>query len=318
MPLITRRDTIIGAAAATAALGLGGRAALAQDAGAGKGRHFSYAVGDIDVVGVHDGYWEMPLSPGFIGNAELEDVQSALEAAGHARDIVPITFTQSVVKTGDRLVLVDAGTGGQLAPTAGDMPESLKAAGIDPASIRTILISHFHPDHIFGLMGKEGNAQLFPDAEILVPEVELAFWTDPATMSATPAERRGLIDRINATLGSWENVTPFQDGDEVAPGVIAQAAYGHTPGHTTFLVSSGSDQVVLAGDISNVPALFVRNPGWHAAFDMDKDMAEASRRKLFEQVIADGSLIAGYHFGFPNAGRLSKDGDGYRFEPMAG
>ncbi len=317
MALVSRRETILGAAA-VAALGLSGRVVLAQAASDTKMGHFSYKIGDIDIIGVHDGYWQMPLSPGFIGNAELEDVNAALEAGGHPRDIVPINFAETVVKTGGRTILVDAGTGGQLAPTAGNMRQNLEAAGIAPSSIDTILISHFHPDHIFGLMGKEGNAQAFPDAEIMVPETELAFWTDPATRSNTPEDRRGLLDRIQATLGSWENVTPFAAGAELAPGLVAKAAFGHTPGHTAFVVSSGSDKLVIAGDIANVPALFVANPGWHAAFDMDKEMAEAARRALFDEVVADGALIAGSHFGFPHDGTLSKDDEGYRFEPMAG
>lgn len=316
MATITRRETLL-AAAGVAALGLSGRVVFAQDASAGGKGHFAYKVGDIDVIGLHDGYWQMPLSPGFVGNAELKDVQDALEAGGHARDIVPISFAQTLIRTGGRTILVDAGTGGQLAPTAGNMIDHLKAAGIEPSEIDTILVSHYHPDHIFGLMAKDGTDSVFPDAEILVPATEHAFWTDPATMSAMPENRRGLVERINGTLGSWSNVTPFEVDKEVVPGILPLAAYGHTPGHTVFAVSSGNDQLLVAGDIANVPALFVANPGWHAAFDMDKDMAETTRRALFDRVIADDMQIAGYHFGFPNAGTLEKDGSGYAFEPMS-
>lgn len=316
MAIITRRETLLGAAA-VAALGLSGRVVFAAGTSANAKGYYSYKVGDIEIIGVHDGYWEMPLNPGFVGNAELEDVQDALEAAGHPRDIVPINFAQTVIRTGGKTILVDAGTGGQLAPTAGTMVEHLQAAGIEPGDIDAILVSHYHPDHIFGLMQKGSTAPAFPETEIMVPAKEHAFWTDPGTAAAMPEDRRPVIDRIKATLGTWENVTPFEPGKELAPGVVAEAAYGHTPGHTAFVVSSGNDTLVIAGDIANVPALFVQNPGWHAAFDMDKNEAEAARRAMFDRVIADKALIAGYHFGFPNAGRIEKDGDGYAFVPMA-
>ncbi|MEM9224312.1 MAG: MBL fold metallo-hydrolase [Pseudomonadota bacterium] len=316
MPHINRREALLGAAGA-AALGLSGHVYFAPPARAATAGHFSYKIGDIDIIGLHDGYWERPLDPGFVGNAELVDVQDALEAGGHPRDLLPINFAQTLIRSGDRTILVDAGTGAQLAPTAGTMMDHLAAAGVAPESVDTILISHFHPDHIFGLMAKEDNAQVFKNAQILVPEPEIAFWTDPATIAALPENRKGLANRIVATLGSWDNVDRYKDGATVAPGVVAQAAYGHTPGHTAFVVSSGNDSLVIAADIANIPALFVANPGWHATFDMDKAEAEAARRKLFDQVIADGSIIAGYHFGFPNAGKLEKDGSGYAFTPMS-
>ncbi|MEM6761799.1 MAG: MBL fold metallo-hydrolase, partial [Pseudomonadota bacterium] len=207
--------------------------------------------------------------------------------------------------------------GAQLAPTAGNMMDHLSAAGVDPSSIDTVLISHFHPDHIFGLMTKDENGQVFPNAQIMVPAPELSFWTDPATIAALPDNRKGLANRIVATLGSWANVEQYDDGATLAPGVMAKATYGHTPGHTAFVVSSGDDQLIIGGDIANVPALFVANPGWHATFDMDKAMAETARRNLFDQVVADKATIAGYHFGFPNAGTLEKDGNGYAFIPMS-
>lgn len=317
MPFINRREALLGAAGA-AALGLSGHVLFgAAPARAAASGHFSYKIGDIEIIGLHDGYWERPLDPGFVGNAELMDVQDALEAGGHPRDVVPINFAQTLIKTGESTILVDAGTGAQLAPTAGTMMDHLAAAGVDPASIDAVLISHFHPDHIFGLMAKEDNAQVFPNAQIFVPDTEFAFWTDPATIAALPEGRRGLAQRIVSTLGAWDNVERFQAGADLGPGITSQAAFGHTPGHTVFVVSSGNDQLVIAGDIANIPALFVANPGWHATFDMDKDMAATARRALFDQVIADSATIAGYHFGFPNAGTIEKDGQGYAFTPMS-
>jgi glyoxylase-like metal-dependent hydrolase (beta-lactamase superfamily II) len=113
--------------------------------------------------------------PAFIANASVDDVKEAMVKAGLPADFVSIPFTVVVVKNGGKTILCDSGTGGQVQPTAGKMMSNMKAAGIDPASIDTILISHFHPDHIFGLMEKEANKPVFPNAEIIVSDVEYKF-----------------------------------------------------------------------------------------------------------------------------------------------
>lgn len=316
---IGRREFIVSAAAASAVLGLDGRVVFAESKpgsdAAAKGFH-TFKVGDIEVTTISDGQWNKPHDPGFIKNATVDETKAALAAAGLTTDHVTVPFTVTVVKTGGRTIMFDAGTGAQLAPTAGKLAANMAAAGIDPKKIDTIVVTHFHPDHIFGLMAKETNAQVYPDAEIVVPQKEFAFWTDPGTIAKLPENRQGLAKRIQATFPTWKNITRIDDGAEVAPGVVAAGAYGHTPGHTTYVVGSGKDQLVVLADLTNIPALFVRNPGWHAAFDGDPGMAEASRRRVFDKVVADKAMITGYHYGMPGAGRIEKDGNGYAFVPL--
>lgn len=316
----TRREMILSASAA-AVLGLSGPLAFLPSARAEEAREKGFNkfnVGDIEVISIYDGIWQKPQDPNFIRNATVDETKAALVKAGLSPDFVPIEFAQTVVKSGDRTLLIDAGTGGQLAPTAGMTMKNLAAAGVDPAAIDVVLISHFHPDHIFGLMAKDTNEQIFPGAEIIVPEVEYAFWTDPSLIEKLPEGRRGLAQRIQATMPNWENVRQVSEGTEVAPGVRSVAAYGHTPGHTAYHVSSGDDELIVAADIANVPALFVAHPRWQAVFDSDPQMATDARIGLFDRAIADNAIIAGYHFGFPNAGTISKDGDGYVFQPAGG
>ena len=193
----------------------------------------------------------------------------------------------------------------------------MAAAGIDAAKIDTIIVTHFHPDHIFGLMAKETNAQVFPNAQIIVPAAEMAFWGDAGVLSKLSAGSQGLAKRIQATLPSWKNVTVAQPDTEVAPGIMAVSAYGHTPGHTTYLMGSGNDQLMVLADLTNIPALFAKNPGWHVQFDSDAALAEASRRRLFDRAIAEKAIMTGYHYGMPGAGRIAKDGDGYAYVPVA-
>lgn len=314
----TRRDVVLSATGA-AALGLSGPLqfiATAHAAAARETGFHKYKIGDIECASIYDGIWKKKHADNFIRNASVEDTKKALKSAGLSDEFVPIEFAQTVMKTGGKTVLIDAGTGGQLAPSAGMTMKHLSAAGFDPKSVDTVLISHFHPDHIFGLMAKDTNEQIFPQAEIIVPEAEYKFWTDPAIIEKLPERRQGLAKRIQATFPNWKNVTQVAGEKDVAPGVRSLPSFGHTPGHTAFHVSSGSDQLIVAGDIANVPALFVANPGWHAVFDADPDAAEASRKQLFDRAIADKAVIAGYHFGFPNAGTIAKDGAGYAFTPF--
>ena len=315
---ITRRDLILSSAAAAAALGLNGRVAFLGTAHAQtapeRGFH-RYSVGSIEVTALYDGVWEKPHDPAFIRNASVDETKVALTASGMPTDFVPIPFTPNMLKVGGQVVLIDTGTGGQTGgPKAGLYMKHLAAAGVDPASVNHILISHFHPDHIFGLMTKAPeNKAVFPNAIVHVPSVEYTFWMDPG-IERLPEARRPLARRVQEMFPLFKDkVKPFEGGAELLPGVRSVDAHGHTPGHTVFHVSSASDQLLVLGDVTNIPALFARNPGWHAAFDQDAAMAETTRRKLLDRAVADKTKVAGYHFPFPAAGTIVKDGSGYVF-----
>ncbi|WP_317055123.1 MBL fold metallo-hydrolase [Roseovarius rhodophyticola] len=312
------RRQFLASSAGVAALGLTGQLAFvtsAQAADLRKTGHYSYKIGDIEIISIYDGVWQNDgfdaISPGVPG----DDIKAALKKANLTTDYVPIEFAYTVVKTGGKTILLDTGTGGQLAPTAGlGTNGGLAAAGITPDKVDKVLISHMHPDHIFGLMDKD-NAQLFPNAEIMVGETEYKFWTDPSIIEALPERRKGLAQRIQATFPKWDNVTQFAGNSELAPGLRAEESFGHTPGHVNFHISSGDEQVLLIGDAIIVPALFLANLDWQLAFDSDKDKATATRKALVDKAIADNMMIGGYHFGFPNAGKIEKDGGSHVFVP---
>ncbi len=318
---MTRREWIISSATVAAVLGLNGPmlfvgSAEAQEAAA---RGFSrYKVGNIEVTAVYDGIWEKPQDPGFIKGVTVEQTKAALAAAGLSTEFVPINFTPNLLKTGGKLVLIDTGTGsGQMGgPKAGVFMKNLAAAGFEPGMVSDILLTHFHPDHIFGLMTKAPeNTPLFPNATVHVPAVEYKFWMDP-NVDRLPEGRRPNARRAQEEFGILKaKVNVFEGNQELLPGIRPIATFGHTPGHTSFRVSSGSDQLIVMGDVSNVPALFVRHPDWQCMFDQNGPMAEHTRRKLFDQVASDKIKITGYHFPFPAAGRIEKDGSGYAFVP---
>lgn len=276
---------------------------------------YRYKIGEFELTTINDGVGLRAIQDGFVKNAPLDQVKGALETAYLATDKLPIPYNQLIVNTGRRVVLIDTGTGGQLAPTAGMLIENMEAAGIDPKAVDTILISHFHGDHILGLRTKEGELA-FPNAEVLVPEAEWAFWMDEGQASRAPEGLKQNFANAQKTFGPIaKDVKRYEADKELVPGITSIAAYGHTPGHTAFRISSGSDQLVVLSDTSNHPALFVRNPGWHAVFDMDPGKAEEMRRQMFDMVSADRLRVQGYHFPFPATGHIAKDGDGYAFIP---
>ena len=313
---VSRRDLVLGAAGACAAFGLSKPiafidAAMAQHTPPGPGFR-KYKVGDIEVFSLYDGVWEKPHDENFIKGANVEETKAALKAGGLTDAFVPVPFTVLAVKTGGRLVLIDSGTGGGQAggPKAGLLTQSMAAAGLDPKDVKTIIISHFHGDHIFGLMAKD-NTQMFAEAEIIVPATEMKWWTQP--VESIPEPRRGLAQRVQATMPSWKNIKQLDGEVDVAPGVRAIPAFGHTQGHTAHLISSGDKQLLATADATNIQALFVKNPTWQAAFDHVPDLAVETRRKLFDRAIADKAMVAGYHWGLPNVGTIAKDGSGYAF-----
>jgi glyoxylase-like metal-dependent hydrolase (beta-lactamase superfamily II) len=275
---------------------------------------YKYKVGDITVTAVNDGFFARPVE-GFIRNAELPAVQAALTAAFLPTTAVPIPFNTLVVETGGRLVIIDAGNGNTGAPTSGTWMANFRAAGFDPARVNTVLISHFHGDHINGLRLRDGTA-VFPNAEIQVPAPEWAFWMSDERMNQAPEAGRGGFQNARRVFGPIANdVKRFEPGGEVAPGITSIAAYGHSPGHTCFGIASGTGKLIYMADTTNHPALFVRNPDWSAVFDQDADAARAVRRRMLDMAATEKTRVHFYHAPFPSNGYVAKDGNGYQLVP---
>src|SRR6266550_2138498 len=317
---LSRRSFMVSTALA-AAVGLDARLmispAFAQRTADPIKGFYKYKVGAIEVTALYDGIWEKPHDPTFIKNASVEETKGALAKAGLMSDFVPIPLTVVVLTINGRHILIDSGSGGgQWQPTAGRLARNMTAAGLDPREIKTILISHFHPDHIFGLMEKGTNKPTFPDAELIVTSTEYKWWTEPGRVEKLPEARKALGQRIQAVFPQWKNFTLVDGDKEVAPGVRLVNAPGHTPGHAAYLVASGNQQLMISNDTAYVPALLAPHPEWQGSYDQDGALAVETRRKLLDRVIADKMAICGAHFPFPGAGSFAKDGTGYAFTPV--
>jgi glyoxylase-like metal-dependent hydrolase (beta-lactamase superfamily II) len=276
---------------------------------------YRYKVGDALVTAVYDGFGSRPLE-GFIKNAELPAVQEAMKNAFLPTDKININFTSLVVQTGGKLILLDTGNGEFAAPTAGLWMANFKAAGFDPANVTDIVHTHFHGDHINGTRKKDGTLT-FPNAQIHVPSPEWAFWMSDERMAAAPEGMKGAFAGVRRVFGpEKDKVKLYEPGKEVVSGITSVPAYGHTPGHSMLAVSSGNAKFLFVADITNHPALFVRNPDWMAIFDQDGEMARQTRRKVLDMVSADRLQVAFYHAPFPATGHVVKVGNGYDLVPV--
>jgi glyoxylase-like metal-dependent hydrolase (beta-lactamase superfamily II) len=315
MAKLDRRALLAGSAAAAAFAAMPVRAA-APPVGRQHPGIYRHKIGSYELTALYDGTWFRKIDEKFVRNASAAEVEKALTDSFLQPGIVPTPFTALLVNTGAKLILIDTGTGGQLGPTTGHMMGALAAAGVQPSQIDTILISHFHPDHINGIKDKDGR-KVFANAEILVPAPEWAHWMDDARMNAAPEPARGgflNVRRIFRDIAG--EVTRFEPGKEVAPGIASIAAYGHTPGHTVYVVASGRQSMLMLGDTTNHPWLFARNPHWQGAFDTDGAMAVETRKRLLDRAAADRMLVQGYHFPFPASGHIAKTASGYEVVPV--
>lgn len=314
-----RRSVLGLSAAALAAAGTFGSnpaSAKAPLAGKQNAGFYRYKVGDFEITAINDGFFDRPLE-GFIKNAEQADVQAVLAESSLAGDKLRIPFTTSVINTGSKLIMIDAGNGNVGAPTSGAWMENFKAAGFSPEQVDLVIFSHFHGDHINGLRLKDGSTP-FTNAEIMVPAAEWAFWMDDGQMSRAPDAMKGAFQGVRRVFDPIKDkVAKYEAGKEIVPGITSIAAYGHTPGHTAFAVNSGSGKLMLMSDTTNHPALFVRKPEWTAVFDMDGPTAITSRKKMLDMAIAEKAQVAFYHAPFPATGTIVKDGSSYRLVPVA-
>jgi glyoxylase-like metal-dependent hydrolase (beta-lactamase superfamily II) len=318
---ISRREFLatgsaLGAAWLSGSLsGCAGQASRATTVAGGVTR---VSLGAATVTTLSDGFGSRQVDASFVRNAPFADVQAALADAGLPIDRLQIPYSAVVAEIGSQRVLFDTGNGEFGAASAGKVIENMAKAGIAPQSITAVVISHFHGDHINGLRNKAG-ALAFPNAKTFVPTPEWNWWMDDARMAAAPEAMKGAFAATRRVFSPIAgSVARFEPGAEILPGVRSVAAYGHTPGHTAFIIDGGAQKLMYWGDNTNVAALFVRNPDWSVAFDLDADAARITRRALADRVIAEKLLVAGYHLPGAAIGTLAPRGKGYEFTPLAG
>src|SRR5689334_15496702 len=325
---VSRRQLLAGAALAGTASLFGSRGmpmarAAVQSAGTQAPGFYRYKVGDYECTSINDGARSFPMPDKFVTNAAKEDALAAADAAYMPKGMVTVPFNPQLINTGSKLVLIDSGNGAaNLEPSKGAVGRTLQnlaAAGVDPKSIDIVLMSHLHPDHTNGIRAADGRLA-FPNAEIMVPAEDWKYWMseDNAAKAQSNEMMKNYFANVRKVYNGIESkVTKYEWGKEVAPGITSIATPGHTPGHTSFAVQSGTSKILLQADVSNIPELFLRNPDWHVAFDVDGDLAQKTRHKFYDMAAAEKMTVVGFHFTFPSIGHVEKDGTKYRLIPSA-
>jgi len=276
---------------------------------------YRFKVGAFEVTVLSDGNLAID-RPLFTGDAAGTD--KLLQSAFLPQGAIPTCVNDWLVNTGDKLVLVDAGAGNSFAPTLGKMHGNLAVAGVNPAAVDAVVITHMHPDHIPGLLDTDGKA-MFPNAVVHINADEHAFWTAPETRTKMPDEFKVFFDLANAAIKPYAaagKVQTFTDGAQFARGMTAAAAPGHTVGHSMVRVSSDGSDLLIWGDIVHCAALQFPEPERAIAFDSDPAMAIANRKKVMDMVATDRTLFAGAHLPFPGIGHAAKSGAGYAYVPL--
>jgi glyoxylase-like metal-dependent hydrolase (beta-lactamase superfamily II) len=320
---LTRRAALAGAAAATAFSSVSALSiypSFAQGASNAMSGVVRNTLGDVEVIQLLEGIRNIQMPDKFITNLSKDQTVDAFTAAHMPNGVFRNPYCPSVVKAGGKTIVIDTGNGiAALAATKGELGHhrsNLQAAGIDVKAVDIVLISHFHGDHINGLRNPDGTLA-YPNAEIRVPATEWAYWTDEGNLAKTPASNKGNFANVKKIFADLKP-THYEAGKEVAPGITAIATPGHTPGHMSFVVASGSKRVLIQGDVALAPEVFAKHPDYQVVFDVLGDVAVATRKKVYDMALAEKLPVIGYHFAFGTVNYVEKAGDGYRMVPSNG
>jgi glyoxylase-like metal-dependent hydrolase (beta-lactamase superfamily II) len=276
--------------------------------------YFRMTLGDFEITPVNDGTVDLPVDK--LLREKPAQVDAAL-AKSFLKSPLETSANAFVVNTGSKLVLIDSGAGALFGPTLGKFVANLKAAGYQPEQIDEIYITHFHGDHVGGLV--QNGKVVFPNATIRANKAESDYWLSQANMDKAPADGKDGFKGAMAMLNPYVSAGKFKpfDGDtELVPGITAHAAKGHTPGHTTYMVESRGKKLLLIGDLIHVAAVQMENPAVTIQFDSDEKTAGVSRKKEFDAAAKAGYLVGGAHLQFPGLGHLRSEGQGYRWVPV--
>jgi len=311
---ISRRNLLTQSAAfAAAVMSFGPAQAKAPLAGAQIPGVFRYKVGSLEVTALLDGY--LDIEHNLFPAADAAETGRLLGRSLMPNAPIRTPVNAFLVNSSSRTVLVDTGSAKLMGPTMGDLPANLKVAGIDPAAIDTVLLTHLHPDHVNGLITADGS-RLFPNAEIVIPQTEVDFWLDEAVMSRAPADAQPFFKMAQAATKPYASqIRRISGNADILPGITPIAQPGHTPGHTGYIVSSGNDSLWIWGDIVHAMVLQIAHPDWTISFDTDPAQAAATRKSAFDRAASHRIAVVGAHIPFPGHGRIVREGSQYGFVP---
>jgi glyoxylase-like metal-dependent hydrolase (beta-lactamase superfamily II) len=279
--------------------------------------YYRMALGAFEITALYDGY--IDLDAKLLTRIGAEDVQSLLARMFlESTPGVQTAVNAFLVHTGSNLVLVDTGTGNAFGPTLGVIPANIRAAGYDPAQVDTVLLTHLHADHAYGLLTADGKPA-FPNAEVRVAKADADFWLDEAVAAKAPEGARQFFKLARDSVAPYVAAGRFKTympDEEVLTGLKTVSLFGHTPGHSGYLFTSQGKSLLMWGDIVHSHSVQFARPEVAMEFDIDQDKAVATRRGVFADAARDKLWVAGAHLPFPGIGHVRADGDAFAWVPV--
>ena len=311
----TLRKVVAGLVAVTAALLFAhhSHAGAPMQKGQAPG-YYRMMLGEFEIVALSDGTVALDVRK-LLTNTTPKKVDQLLLRSFLA-DPVETSVTGYLINTGTKLILIDTGAGNLFGPTLGNLGNNLKAAGYQPEQVDEIYITHMHADHVGGLMA--GDKLAFPNAMVRADKRDADFWLSQANMEAAPESAKGFFKGAMASINPYILAGKFQwfeGSSDLAPGVKAVSAYGHTKGHTMYLVESKGQKLAVVGDLMHVAAVQFPNPSVTIEFDTDSKMAAVQRKKVYADSAKQRFWLAVAHLPFPGIGHIRGEGLGYVYVP---
>lgn len=325
MTKLNRRNAMILAAGGVAAGSISGGAAMAQDSGNGSASSSSdpktaipgwhrVRLGDATITMILDGLREGEGPFPTFGHDQSQEAMAALMRENRLPEKRFVNgFTPVLLQFGDDLILIDTGMGeGGRSKDLGHLVERMGKAGYQPEDVTIVALTHFHGDHIQGLM--TGGSATFPRARYVAGRKEYDWWTSDEAKNGDRAGNAKLVEQLVVPLK--DKMTFLKDGDPIVPGLVAHDAFGHTPGHMIFELESNGRKLIFAGDVSNHFVASLQKPEWEVSFDQDTPTATETRKRVFDRIAEERLPFIGYHMPFPAIGYVEKLEDGgFRFIP---
>lgn len=276
---------------------------------------FRMMLGNFEITALSDGTVDLPVDK-ILSNTTPGKVDQALSKV-FLKAPLETSVNGYLINTGTKLVLVDTGAANLFGPTLGKLVNNLKAAGYTPDQVDAVVITHMHPDHVGGLVN-DGKL-VFTNATVHADQHDADFWLSQANLDKAPKDSKGFFQGAMASMKPYVEAgkfKPFNGNTELVPGIKAQASPGHTPGHSTYVVESEGQKLVLWGDLMHVAAVQFADPAVTIQFDSDSKAATLQRQRAYAEAAQAGYWVAAAHLSFPGIGHLRKEGRGYVFVPV--
>lgn len=272
----------------------------------------SMTLGSTKVDVLSDGHLTLPVSM-LMADAPKDEVGAFFEKHKLSMDALEPSCNLTLVRDGERTILFDAGSGANFMPSAGKITEAMEAIDLDPSDVTHVVFTHAHPDHLWGLLD-DFDDPLFSEAEYMISKTEWDYWINPETVNNIGEARQMFAAGAKRNLDVIEDqITRFDYETEILPGIRAINTAGHTPGHASFEIRSGTESVVVVGDVLTNPFYSFEKPHWPSGSDQDQQMAIKARQSLLDQLHTGKMSLIGFHIPFPGIGRVEKVYNEYSF-----